>query len=79
MTIRSVPKGHLEPGEVLTYREWQVLDLAKGGLSHKEIAGRLDISPVTAKMHMRFAIARLSARNTTHAVVIAIRLKYIDA
>lgn len=79
MTIRSVPEGHLAPGEALTFREWQVLDLAREGLSHKEIAERLGISPVTVKVHLRFAIARLGARNTTNAVVIAIRRGYISA
>ncbi|GAI60060.1 unnamed protein product [marine sediment metagenome] len=62
----------------LTYREREILTLIKEGYSHKEIAGKLGIGAPTIKVSVRLILARLNARNTTHAVAIALREELID-
>jgi DNA-binding NarL/FixJ family response regulator len=55
----------------LTGREREVLMLVAGGLSNDEIAGRLDVSPLTVKTHVNRAMAKLGARGRAQLVVIA--------
>lgn len=62
----------------LTYREEQILNLVKEGLTYKEIASRLSISSMTVKADMRLIFARLEAKSAAHAVAIAIRLRIIE-
>ena len=47
-----------------TSQEWQVAQLAKGGLSNREIGDRLFLSPRTVEWHLRnvFAKAGVSSR-----------------
>lgn len=62
----------------LSIREQQILNLMKDGYYYKEIADKLGISIHTIKTHVRLAIARLGAKNSTHAIIIALRRRYID-
>jgi DNA-binding NarL/FixJ family response regulator len=62
------PSGVL--GE-LTDREREVLALVGEGLSNAEIAGRLYVSPATAKTHVSRAMVKLGARDRAQLVVIA--------
>lgn len=57
----------------MTPRQRQVLELAAQGRVRPQIAADLGIAPDTVKMHVRDARHSLRARNTTHAVAIAIR------
>jgi DNA-binding CsgD family transcriptional regulator len=57
-----------EPSETLTARERQVLLLTAEGLTSKEIAGRLGISPRTADVHRAHVIQKLGLRNRVEAV-----------
>ena len=59
--------------EVLTEREREreVMALVAGGLSNEEIAGRLFLSPLTAKTHMSRAVVELGARDRARLVVFA--------
>jgi len=57
----------------LTARELEVLELMAEGLSNKEIAGVLDISPHTAKFHVNTILGKLDAQTRTEAVVRAAR------
>ena len=60
------------PGlERLTDRERQVLVLVAHGLSNEDIAGRLRLSPLTAKTHVNRAMTKLDARDRAQLVVIA--------
>ena len=75
----SVPAAGVEsteaPDEGLTRRQREVLDLLVEGLSNKEIAARLDVSPKTV-MHHTMAIYRaLGVRGRAEAAVVAIRLQ----
>lgn len=53
----------------VTSRERQVLDLLAEGLSYKEIAHRLGISPATVKNHLYRIYEKLAVRSRTQAVV----------
>ncbi|MGH8505877.1 MAG: response regulator transcription factor, partial [Stenotrophobium sp.] len=59
----------------LTAREIAILRLVAGGYSNKEIGRALHISDGTVKNHLTEILARLDARDRTHAVLKAIALK----
>jgi DNA-binding NarL/FixJ family response regulator len=67
--------GHDRPPprelDALTVREREVMALVATGLSNDEIAGRLTISPATAKTHVSRAMIKLGARDRAQLVVIA--------
>ena len=56
---------------VLTDREREVLALVGRGLSNKDIAERLYMSPATAKTHVVRTMSKLHARDRAQLVVIA--------
>jgi DNA-binding NarL/FixJ family response regulator len=58
---------------VLTEREREVVALAAHGLSNDEIAGRLQVSPATARTHVSRAMVKLGARDRAQLVVFAYR------
>jgi DNA-binding NarL/FixJ family response regulator len=55
----------------LTDREREVVALVGEGLSNDEIAGRLFMSPATAKTHVSRAMTKLHARDRAQLVVLA--------
>jgi DNA-binding NarL/FixJ family response regulator len=55
----------------LTEREREVMGLVAEGLSNDEIAGRLFVSPMTAKTHVSRAMTKLGARDRAQLVVFA--------
>lgn len=57
--------------EELTSREREAVALVARGLSNEEIAGRMVISPMTAKTHINRAMAKLHARDRAQLVVLA--------
>lgn len=63
---------------VLTRRQLQILQLLADGGSSAAAARQLDLSEETVKTHTRNALARLGAKNRTHAVAIALRESLID-
>lgn len=62
----------------LTSRQRQILQLLANGESTTVAARELDLSEETVKTHIKTALARLGARNRTHAVAIALRECLID-
>jgi DNA-binding NarL/FixJ family response regulator len=62
----------------LTRRQRQILQLLANGESTAVAARELDLSEETVKTHTKYALARLDARNRTHAVSIALRESLID-
>jgi two-component system NarL family response regulator len=63
---------------VLTRRQLQILQLLADGGSNAAAARQLDLSGETVKTHTKNALARLGAKNRTHAVAIALRESLID-
>jgi DNA-binding NarL/FixJ family response regulator len=57
--------------DTLTAREREIVALAGEGLSNDEIAGRLVISPATARTHVSRAMIKLNARDRAQLVVFA--------
>ncbi len=55
----------------LTDREREIVGLVGEGLSNREIAERLFVSPATAKTHVSRAMTKLRARDRAQLVVIA--------
>jgi len=72
--LASAP-GHDRPPphelDALTAREREVMALVATGLSNHQIAGRLTISPATAKTHVSRAMIKLGARDRAQLVVLA--------
>ena len=66
--VMSLNVTPLLPGETLTAREREVLQLMASGLANKQIAGRLSISLHTVKFHVASILAKLSATSRTEAV-----------
>lgn len=63
-TPRAVPKT-----SILTERELEVVQLVATGLDNAAIAGRLVISPLTAKTHVTRALAKLGLRDRVQLVI----------
>ncbi|MBT2453076.1 response regulator transcription factor [Streptomyces sp. ISL-43] len=57
--------------EELTSREREAVALVAQGLSNDEIAGRMVITPMTAKTHINRAMTKLNARDRAQLVVLA--------
>jgi DNA-binding NarL/FixJ family response regulator len=64
-------KGPAVALDALTEREREVLALVGTGLSNDEIAGRLFMSPLTAKSHVSRAMGKLAVRDRAQLVVLA--------
>jgi DNA-binding NarL/FixJ family response regulator len=62
----------------LTRRQRQILQLLADGESTTVAARELDLSEETVKTHTKHTLARLGAKNRTHAVAIALRECLID-
>jgi DNA-binding NarL/FixJ family response regulator len=74
----QVPAG-LEQLRGLTEREQEVLTLVAQGLSNSEIAGKLTISPATAKTHVAHLLTKLDCRDRIQLVIIAYRAGLVPA
>ena len=57
----------------LTAREHEVLDLVAEGLTNREVAMRLSISPATVRTHLEHVYEKLTVRTRTAAVTAARR------
>jgi DNA-binding NarL/FixJ family response regulator len=68
---RSKEPEQSAPLSRLTEREREVVALVGLGLSNDEIAGRLVVSPLTAKTHVSRAMVKLGARDRAQLVVLA--------
>ena len=64
-------RGRVEPALLaeLTDREREVMILVAYGLTNREIAERLVISPATAKTHVSRTMVKLHARDRAQLVV----------
>lgn len=61
--------------QILTAREQEVVELVAEGLTNKEIARQLSISPATVKVHVERLIGKLGVADRTQAAVLAVKMK----
>ena len=64
--------------DILTERELEVLRQVACGNANKMIADHLNISEETVKAHMKNILAKLGAKDRTHAVTIALKRGIIE-
>jgi len=67
------PADRSAPEMPLSVREVEVLRLLAEGLSNREIAHRLTVSPETVKTHVKHIMEKLAVGDRTQAVVAALR------
>lgn len=60
---------------LLTSREQAIVELVAQGMTNKEIARMLEISPATVKAHVERIIAKLGVTDRTQAAVLATQLR----
>jgi len=68
----------LKENDELTKREIEILQLAAGGSSNKEIAEQLFISIKTVDAHKNHIMQKLKLKNTAELVIYAIKNKIIE-
>ncbi len=74
MPVQNAPAApRKEPYETLTAREREILRLTAEGLTSKQMAGLLGISPRTADVHRAHVIRKLGLRNRVEVVRYALK------
>ena len=68
---RAEPEG-ADPPPPLTPREREILELLAQGLTARQVAERLVLSPATVRTHVQNAVTRLEASTRVQAIAIAI-------
>ncbi len=68
-----------KPDHNLSPREIEVLTLAAGGLTNKEIAYRLGISERTVQFHMNSIFNKTGTNSRTEAVALAVRNEWLPS
>jgi RNA polymerase sigma factor (sigma-70 family) len=61
--------------DTLSARQRQVMELAVAGMSNKEIAYRLDISPKTVENHRAWVMERMDTKSLAELVRIAMKIE----
>jgi DNA-binding CsgD family transcriptional regulator len=77
--MTSTARGRPRYNDILTPREWQVVDLLEQGLTNEQIAERLQISFGGAKFHVAEIISKLGAEDRHEAVRLARRSRRAHA
>lgn len=65
--------SHLDPNFRISARELQILKLAATGMSNKEIALNLELSPRTVKGYLTDMFSKLGVASRTEAVIVSLR------
>jgi len=64
--------------DLLSEREVEVLRRVSLGTANKVIAAELSLSEATIKAHMKSILAKLGAKDRTHAVTIAVKRGFLE-
>ena len=78
MRSPSSPSGRARATNGLSPRELECLTWAARGKTAEDCGLILGRSPETVRIHLKHAIRKLNAANTTHAVAKAILLELIE-
>jgi DNA-binding NarL/FixJ family response regulator len=73
----AAPVRPMSDAAGLTARELMILRMVAEGLTNTEIAAELRIGRETVKTHVGNILAKLGARDRTHAVTVAYRTRLI--
>jgi DNA-binding NarL/FixJ family response regulator len=73
VAARLMDRVREPPGEPLSVREIEVLELVARGATNKDVARRLKLSEATVKSHLLHVFAKLGAGDRTQAVTLAVR------
>src|SRR5947208_15641587 len=65
-------RGRPRHPDILTPREWEVLELLRAGASNAQIAEGLDITERTAKFHVSEILSKLGVATREEAAVVAL-------
>jgi DNA-binding NarL/FixJ family response regulator len=60
----SLEKSDIDPVELLSKREFEVLSLIASGQAYKEIAGKLNLSPKTVSTYRTRILEKLNLTST---------------
>jgi two-component system nitrate/nitrite response regulator NarL len=75
---RPASEPKVKGEEELTERELEVIRLIAKGMSNKEIAGALNITENTVKVHVRTTLEKLHLNNRVQAAVYAVKEGLLD-
>jgi DNA-binding CsgD family transcriptional regulator len=75
-TLGVAPNSLVDPAVSLSAREREVYDLVCEGLSNREIARRLFISPATVKVHVHHVFDKVGIRSRTALALSSARGRY---
>lgn len=70
--LQALAAAPQSPKPILTSREKEILACIAEGLTNKEIAGRLFISPLTVDSHRKNLLAKFAANNTAALIKLAV-------
>jgi DNA-binding CsgD family transcriptional regulator len=70
----SITEEEKETNCMISMREREILEWVHHGKTNWEIAGILEISPLTVKNHVQNILRKLNVQNRSHAAVKASRL-----
>ena len=74
------PTGPVSPAaKSLTKREREILALVAEGLSNREIAEKLVLSPETVKSHVAAILEKLNVSDRTQAAIYAVRNGLVES
>ncbi|HZP25869.1 MAG TPA: response regulator transcription factor, partial [Dehalococcoidia bacterium] len=76
--LTELTKAAPQPGDVLSDREREILLLVTQGLTNKEIAAQLFLSPYTARNHVIRILDKLGLSSRTEAAAEAVRLGLLE-
>lgn len=74
--IKASTNEERRPTDILTPREWDVLELIVKGHKNKEIADRLFVSSRTVNNHIASILKKLNVPDKTNAAILAIKKKW---
>jgi DNA-binding NarL/FixJ family response regulator len=61
--VRRFGRRQSKSAQLLTAREWEVMELLSEGLSTEDVAGRMFISPTTVRVHLSSVLRKLRVKD----------------